>query len=161
MLKKFPFVLMAVLSLIMFSCSSTKEKKSEAVDIEKVRPTIQAMEDAYAAAEKAKNSDAVVAYYSEDAISYHRNEEASVGKPAIKEYMNKRFEKDTSGNTNVYKVVDLSGDGNVLVEIGSWSEVSPAGTETDHGYYMSYFKKNGDKYECYRDMSVSTKSKEQ
>ena len=158
MRKKFQFILFAAIPVLLFSCS-TGEKKAEPVDMAKTKVEIQAMEDAYSTAEAKKDADGVAAYYAEDAISYHRNEPPSSGKAAIKEYTANRLAKDTTGNHNVYKVVDLFGEGNMLVEIGSWSEVNPAGAEVDMGFYMSYFQKKDGKYACVRDMSVSTKPK--
>ena len=114
------------------------------------------MEDAFAAAEKAKNADGVVAYYSDDAINYSRNEQPTRGKAAIRDSVAKRFASDTSGNTWVYKVVDLFGEGNMLVEIGSWSKLDAAGTEVENGHYMSYFQKRDGKYVCVRDMNVTS-----
>ena len=159
MRKKIRIALLAALPVLLFSCSNG-EKKAAPLDLEKTKVDIQAMEDAYAAGEKAKDADAVVAYYSDNAISYHRNEAPSVGKAAIKEYHVARLAKDSSGNTNVYKVVDLFGEGNMLVEIGSFSEMNPAGAEVDMGFYMSYFQKTDGKYQCVRDMSISTKPKQ-
>ena len=158
MKKKFRIALLATLPVLLFSCSNG-EKKTAAVDLDKTKVEIQAMEDAYAAGEKAKDADAVVAYYADNAVSYHRNEAPSVGKAAIKEYHAARFAKDSTGNTEVYKVVDLFGEGNILVEVGSFSELNPAGTEVDMGFYMSYFQKTDGKYHCVRDMSISTKPK--
>jgi ketosteroid isomerase-like protein len=151
-------VLLFSVSVLFFSCAP-KEKTAGAVDMEKTKIQIQAMEDAYAKAESAKDAAGVVVYYSENAVSYHRNEPTSNGKAAIKAYHENRFTKDTTGNHNVYKLVDLFGEGNMLVEIGSWDEINPAGASVDSGFYMSYFQKNGDKYECVRDMSISTKPK--
>ncbi|MDP9229457.1 MAG: nuclear transport factor 2 family protein [Bacteroidota bacterium] len=124
--------------------------------MEKAKSDIQAMEDAYATAEKAKDADAVAVYYSQDAISYSRNEEPTSGNAAIKESIAKRLAKDTTGNYNVYKVVDLFGEGNMLVEIGSWTILNPSGAEVDKGHYMSYFQKRDGKYVCVRDMNVSS-----
>lgn len=149
--------LLASISILLFSCT-TKEKTAGAeIDLEKTRVQIQAMEDAYAKAEAARDAEGVVAYYADNAISYHRNEAPSSGKAAIKAFHQSRFAKDTTGNKNVYKVVDLFGEGNMLVEVGSWEEISPAGASVDTGFYMSYFEKRGDKYVCVRDMSLSTK----
>ena len=114
------------------------------------------MEDAYAAAEKAKDADKIAVYYSDDAISYSRNRMPESGKAAIKESLAKRLAEDTTGNSNVYKVVDLFGEGNMLVEIGSWTELSPAGAEVNKGHYMSYFQKRDGKYVCVRDMNVTS-----
>ena len=93
----------AIVVSILFACSTADQ--SATVDIEKVKPEIQAIEDAFAAAEKAKDADKVVAYYSDDAVSYGRNRVPEVGKAAIKESLAKRLAADTIGNLNVYKVV--------------------------------------------------------
>jgi len=147
-------------AMLLVSCSETADKttveKSTAPDMDKLKAEIQTLEDGYAAAEKAKNADGVVAYYSDDAISYNRNEPPSVGKAAIKEKLEKSMAKDSAGNSNVYKVVDLYQDGDLLVEIGSWTKMSPSGSQVDNGHYMSVFKKKDGKYVCVRDMSVSS-----
>ena len=97
-----------------------------------------------------------MAYYSDDAVSYGRNRTPEVGKAAIKESLAKRLAADTVGNTNVYKIVDLFGEGNMLVEIGSWTEMDPAGAEINKGHYMSYFQKRDGKWVCVRDMNVTS-----
>ena len=124
--------------------------------MEKVKNEIQAMEDAYAAGEKAKDADAVAAYYSEDAISYSRNKQPLSGKAAIRKNIADSIAKDTTESYNVYKVVDLFAEGDIAVEIGSWTEFDSSGVEKENGNYMSYFKKQDGKYICIRDMSTTT-----
>ena len=125
--------------------------------MDKTKVQIQAMEDAFAAGEKAKDVNAVAVYYANDAISYGRNEEPSKGMDAIKKHIADGIAKDTAGNVNVYKIVDLFGEGNMLVEVGSWTKLNAAGTEVDKGHYMSYFQKQSDStYKCVRDMSVTS-----
>ena len=141
--------------VLMFTACSTVEKPVP-LDMANVKAEIQAMEDAYAAAEKAKDADGVAAYYSEDAISYSRNTQPVSGRSAIRDKIAKRIANDTLGKYNVYKVVDLFAEGNSAVEIGSWTEFNTEGTETENGYYMSYFEKRDGKYECVRDMSLTT-----
>lgn len=155
MRSKFLLVAVLAVTVLMFSACSPEEKTA-AVDIEKVKAEIQTMEDAYASAEKAKDAEKVMAYYSEDAVSYGRNRAPEVGKAAIKESLAKRLAEDTTGNTNIYKVVDLFAEGDMLVEIGSWTEVNPAGAEVNKGHYMSYFQKRDGKYVCVRDMNVTS-----
>ncbi|MGB5666997.1 MAG: nuclear transport factor 2 family protein [Maribacter sp.] len=138
-----------------FSACSTAEKPAP-LDMANLKAEIQALEDAFAAAEKAKDADAVAAYYSENAISYSRNTQPVSGRAAIRDRIAKRIDNDTLGNYNVYKVVDLFAEGNSAVEIGSWTEFNTEGTETENGYYMSYFEKRDGKYECVRDMSLTT-----
>jgi ketosteroid isomerase-like protein len=152
---KFP-VMLALAALSLYACNTAvSETKTDTVDMDKLRTEIQAMEDAFAAGEKAKDVDAVAAYYAEDAISYNRNEPPSEGKAAIKEKIAKNLARDTAGSYNVYKVVDLFAEGNSATEIGSWQEMSANGEKLDNGYYMSYFEKRDGKYQCVRDMSVT------
>ena len=148
------FGFLAFVALIVSSCATTE--KEEVLDMEQVKAEIQAMEDAYAAGEKAKDADAVVAYYSDDAISYSRNEQPLSGKAAIRDSMANNIAKDTTGNYNVYKVVDLFAEGNTVVEIGSWTEFDSSGNEQENGNYMSFFQKRDGKYICVRDMSTTT-----
>tara|TARA_R110000772_G_scaffold241020_1_gene353285 strand:+ start:655 stop:1158 length:504 start_codon:yes stop_codon:yes gene_type:complete len=148
------------LTALVFSACTTPEKKEvvekEVIDMEKVKVEIQALEDAYAAGEKAKDADAVAAYYSDDAMSYSRNKQPLSGKAAIRESIANSIAIDTTGNYNVYKVVDLYAEGNTAVEIGSWTEFDSAGNEKENGNYMSYFQKQDGKYICVRDMSTTT-----
>lgn len=144
-----------VLATLILSSCATPEKE-EALDMGKIKGEIQAMEDAFAAGEKAKDADAVVAYYSEDAISYSANKEPSVGKAAIRDKIAANIAKDTTGTHSVYKVVDLYAEGNTAVEIGSWTEIDSNGKEIENGNYMSYFQKRDGKYVCVRDMSTTT-----
>jgi len=156
MRSKFQFSLLFAVMAFLFSACMTASKEAEPVDLAKAKTEIQAMEDAYAAGEKAKDANAVAAYYSDDAISYNRNEEPVSGKAAIKEFISKRLAKDTTGNHSVYKVVDLFAEGDMLVEIGSWTSLNPSGAELDKGHYMSFFQKRDGKYLCVRDMNVSS-----
>jgi len=141
--------------IVLSAC--TEPVKEEAIDMDAVTAQIQAMEDAYAAGEKAKDADAVAAYYSEDAISYSRNQEPLSGRAAIRDNIASNIASDTTGSYNVYKVVDLFAEGDTAVEIGSWTEFDAEGNETEHGNYMSYFQKRDGKYICVRDMSTTTK----
>ena len=151
-IKKAGLLLFATL---IFSACTTPEKK-ETIDLEKIAVEIQAMEDAYAAAEKAGDADGVVAYYSDDAINYGANLEPASGKVAIREKIAKRLANDTLGNYNVYKIVDLFATGDTALEIGSWIQFDSSGKEMENGNYMSYFEKRDGKYLCVRDMSTTT-----
>lgn len=153
MKNQFQFLL-GFLSLSLFQCSSPAET-SKPIDLAQLKTEIQAMEDAYAAAEKAKDAAGVAAYYSEDAVNHNRGEEPIMGRAAIEARIQKRLAEDSSGNYNVYKVVDLFAEGNMAVEIGSWTEHLPSGEVKDKGHYMSYFEKRNGKYLCVRDMNVS------
>jgi ketosteroid isomerase-like protein len=145
-----------VLSALFFAACTEPAKEAAPIDMAALKTEIQAKEDAFAAAEKAKDADAVVAYYADEAVSYNRNQEPLAGKAAIKEGIAKRLAADTTGNLNTYQVVDLIADGDLLVEIGSFSTKNPAGQETDKGHYLSVFQKRDGKYVCVRDMNTTS-----
>ena len=147
------FGFLAITALIFSACATTE--KEEVIDMGIVKAEIQAMEDAFAAGQKAKDADAVAAYYSETAISYGQNEQPASGRAAIRDNIAQQIAKDTTGNYNVYKVVDLFAEGDTAVEIGSWTKFDAAGTQIDNGNYMSYFQKQNGKYTCVRDMSTT------
>ncbi|MFT5863265.1 MAG: ketosteroid isomerase-like protein [Flavobacteriales bacterium] len=150
------FGVLAFTTLLFVACATTeKEEVKEVIDMDKIRIEIQAMEDAYAVGQKAKDADAVAAYYSDSAISYGQNEQPLSGKKAIRDNIAKEIAKDTTENYNVYKVVDLFAEGNTAIEIGSWTEFDSSGKEKDNGNYMSYFEKRDGKYFCVRDMSTT------
>jgi ketosteroid isomerase-like protein len=142
-------------TILLSACSDIE--KAETIDMDALTVEIQAMEDAYSSAEKAKDADAVVVYYSDDAIGYSSNRQPDKGKAAIRKYRAEQIANDTLGGYNVYKVVDLFAEGESLVEIGSWTEYDANGVEVENGHYMSYFQKRDGKYVCVRDMSNTTK----
>jgi len=152
-----PVLVFCGLSLFWNACNTPQEAPLEAPPIDKAALTsgIQAMEDAYAAAAIAKDADAVVAYYADDAVSYSSFKEPSTGKAAIRQRLADQMASDTSGTTPVFKVLEIfAGDGHIT-EIGSWTESDAAGVVKDHGTYFSVFRKDGDKWLCIRDISVS------
>jgi len=144
-----------MMTLTFFACTTVE--KSKPIDMASLKTEIQAMGDAYSAAENAKDADGVAAYYSDDAISYGRNQQPVSGKAAIRDDIAKRIANDTTGNNNVYKVVDLFVDGNLAVEVGSWTEFDASGNKINNGHYLSYFEKRDGKYKCVRDMNASSK----
>jgi len=153
------FGFLAFTALFLSACATAEKEEvieKEVIDMAKVQVEIQAMEDAFAAGEKAKDADAVAAYYADDAISYTRNKQPLLGKAAIRDNIANNIAKDTTETYNIYKVVDLFAEGNIAVEIGSWTEFDASGKETENGNYMSFFEKRDGKYICVRDMSVTT-----
>lgn len=156
MRQTFRLPVLVTAAILFFSACQTPATETKPVDMEKLKTEIQAMEDAYAAAEKAKDADGVAAYYADDATSYPREKAPQAGKAAIKEGIAKNIAEDTTGTHSVYKVVDLFAEGNMVVEIGSWTRLDSNGATTGSGHYMSYFQNRNGKYVCVRDMSVSS-----
>lgn len=150
------FAFFTLSAFLFASCTSSTKAPETALNLDSIKVEIQKLEDAFAAGDKAKDADAIAAYYSEDAISYNANEEPTVGKAAIKERIAARIAKDTTGNVSSYTVVDVFAEGKQAVEIGAWTTSDAAGKEVDKGHYMSVFEKRDGKYICIRDMSVSS-----
>lgn len=150
------FAFFALAAFFLVSCNNTTQAPEATLNLDSVKAEIQKLEDAYAAGDKAKDADAVAAYYSDDAISYNSNEEPTVGKAAIKERIAARIAKETAGQAYAYSVVDVFAEGKQAVEVGTWTTTDSAGKEVDKGHFMSVFEKRDGKYICIRDMSVSS-----
>ncbi|HQV76272.1 MAG TPA: nuclear transport factor 2 family protein [Flavobacteriales bacterium] len=159
MTKLFPALAFGGLALLT-SCGSPAPEAPPAIDMAALTATIQAMEDAYAAGYTAKDADAVVAYYADDVVSYTKEKEPLRGKAAVRQDLTEGFAKDTLGVKPTYKVTEIFVEGDHLTEIGSSTSTDAAGNETNHGTYFSVFKKNGDGWQCIRDISVSHKPAE-
>ncbi len=162
---RFPaFFTAGAVALCLASCSTAPapaEAPPPALDMAALTTQIQGMEDAYATASIAKDANAVVAYYADDVVSYSREKEPARGKEALRQRLAEGMAKDTLGTTASYKVEELFVGNDHVTEIGSWTDTDKAGTVTDHGTYFSIFRKNGDSWQCIRDISVSHKPKEE
>ena len=142
--------LCALLFLLFTSCQTGEAPA--AIDMDALKAEIQAMEDAYAAAENAKDADAISDYYAEDAQSMPHGEPTVVGKASIIERMKSGFEKEgDKGETIRFEVVDVFAAGDLVVEVGRSVTTLPSG-EQETGIYMSLFEKRDGKYVCIRDM---------
>ena len=124
-------------------------------DMAALTTQVQAMEDAYAKAEMAKDVEGVMAYYAEDIVSHMHERPALSGKANLRERMAERMAKDSSGVTPTFKVEELFLGDDHMTEIGSWTETDANGEVVDHGTYFSIFRKNGDGWECIREIAVS------
>ncbi|WP_189663214.1 MULTISPECIES: YybH family protein [unclassified Polaribacter] len=147
------FGLSVCIAFIISSCETAE--KEGVYNMEKIRTEIQALEDAYSAAEVAKDADAIMKYYSKEAISYSQNKEPLKGKTAIRESIVSNIANDSIENYNEYKVVDLFVEGSTVVEVGSWIEFDVDGNEKQSGNFIAYFEKRYGKYICVRDMSTT------
>jgi ketosteroid isomerase-like protein len=166
--RPFTFVFaVAAASMLLISCSEQPPDPAASapapapVDHGAVTAEIQQMEDAYASAAVARDVDGILPYYADDVVSYSSYKEPVRGKGALRQRLEEQMGKDTLGTTPTFKVEEVFVGGDYVTEIGSWSDADSTGTVKDHGTYFSVFKKNGEKWECIRDISVSAKPKEE
>lgn len=159
------FLAAGSIALLFAACSSPAPSEpmaaAPAVDAAALTATIQAMEDAYATAAAAKNADAVMTYYADDVVSYGMHREPLMGKAALRQDMEGKMAKDTLGRTPTFKVIDVFAGNDHVTEIGSWTDTDKSGAVVDQGTYFAIFKKNGDSWQCVREISTSSKAKEE
>lgn len=134
------------------ACKEAAPPEEAAPDLAAIEVEIQAMEDAYAAAENAKDVEGVLVYYSDDAVSLAHEKPALVGKEAIRADLAERLADTTRTWTTSFKVLNIIADGDLVVETGASMKTTPEGVTTTTGKYISIFQKRDGKYVCIRDM---------
>ncbi len=143
-------ICLAVTLLFFFSCTTPPAEPT--VDLESVKTEITAMEAAFTTASNAKDVDALMAYYADDAHSMSPNKPTLIGKEAIKADVMAEMAKDTTATTSTMAVTDLWAAGNIAVETGTWTVTNESGEVVDKGKYMSLFENREGKYVCIRDI---------
>ena len=120
-------------------CESKPDKKIEKetiitaepvivkADMASVKAEIQALESAWAAADNARDANAILAFFSDDAISMTNNAPMSRGKAAIKKQIEEGLAKKVQGETVAYTTLEVFGDENTVTEIGTSESKDAAG----------------------------------
>ena len=146
-------VLLAPVLLFLPSCQEQEamEHQAEQIDMDAVKAEIAAMEEAFAVADNAKDADAVMAYYADDAQSLTYNAPTDVGKAAIKASVMKGFEDDTLGTTVSFQVTGVWAAGDYATETGTSKTMDKDGNVVRTGKYMTLFEKRDGKYVAIRD----------
>jgi len=152
------------ISIFTIGCNSQTDKKTEMepaitaepvvaeADMASIKAEIQALENDWAAADNARDADAIAAFYSDDAMSMSNNAPMKVGKAAIQKEMEESLAKRTQGETVAYETLEVFGDGNIVTEIGTAISKDASGKITRTGKYMAIWEKRDGKYICIRDI---------
>jgi len=152
------------ISLFSMGCNSSPDKKTsvESVvteeivvvepDMASIKAEIQAIESAWAAADNARDANAVLANYSDDAMSLSNNAPISKGKSAIQKEIEEGMAKKTKGETVSYNTLEVFGDENIVTEIGTAITKDATGKVMRTGKYMAIWEKRDGKYICIRDI---------
>lgn len=146
--------LFAVLVAIALSTASCQQAAQEAAkpDMDQIRTEIQALEDAYAAGLKAKDANAVIAYYADDAVSMVNNAPVASGRDALLKMAQDDIDNDTTNLTVSFETVDLFAAGDYVVETGKATYKDADGNVKKTGKYMTLFEKRNGKYLAIRDI---------
>jgi uncharacterized protein (TIGR02246 family) len=153
------------ISLFSIGCNnSPSEKKTEKepaktvepvvakVDMASIKTEIQSVESAWAAADNARDANAVLANYSDDAMSLSNNAPISKGKAAIQKEIEEGMAKKAKGETVSYNTLEVFGDENIVTEIGTAITKDASGKVIRTGKYMAIWEKRDGKYICIRDI---------
>lgn len=148
-------MLFAVL-LIGCNTSETKPDAAEAPaapDMNKVKTEIQALENAWAAADNAGDTKALSAFYADDAVTLSNNNPMISGKDAILKDIEGGMTKKVKGVTVAYDVLDVFGNENTVTEVGKITRKDSTGKVIYTGKYMAIWERRDGKYLCIRDIS--------
>ncbi|MCH6235844.1 YybH family protein [Cognataquiflexum rubidum] len=156
----------ACVALALFSVACSSPAPEEAAAPEEMAPTvvaepdmaaikaeIQALEDAWAAADNAGDIPALLAFYSDDAVSMGSGTPVAVGKAAIQKEFESSMAKRPAGQTITFEVLDIFGDENTITEVGKTTRKDASGKVVSSGSYMAIWEKRDGKYICVRDIS--------
>lgn len=142
---------LAAMLFLAISCTTPTEPT---VDLESLKMEISKVNSAWADAMNAKDVEAILATFADDAQLMSPNKPAIVGKDAIKADMLADMAKDTSGmkTTMAFVTADVWASGNMVTETGAWTVSGPDGAVLDKGKYMTLWEKRDGKYLCLRDI---------
>ena len=121
-------------------------------DMAKIKAEIQALETSWSVADNARDTNAVAAFYADDAVSMSNNKPMMVGKDAIKKDVAVSLGKRGKGATVAYNVLNVFGDEQQVTETGTTTVKDAAGKVTYTGKYMAVWEKRDGKYICIRDI---------
>ncbi len=154
------YFLIALLPLLVLACSQPAENEAveeptPEMDMDALKAEIQAMEDAYAAAQNAGDIEGILVYYADDAVNMPNEEPSVAGKEAIRKRLSDEMAEDENEGeekgTITFTVDQIYADGDLLVEAGTSEYTSPDG-KVSTGKYVSIFEKRDGKYVCVRDI---------
>ena len=147
----FLFAVIAAAALLTASCKPATQEPTKP-DLAAIRTEIQALENSYAAGLKAKDANAVIAYYADDAISLVNNAPIAVGHDALLKMAQDDIARDTTNTTVTFETVDIFAAGDLVVETGKAIYKDPSGNVAKTAKYMTLFEKRNGKNLAIRDI---------
>lgn len=163
--KKLSATKLVIITVCVFAvgCNTPKEEKSSASatettatakpDLAGIKAEIQALENEWAAADNARDAKAIVAFYSDDAVTFSNNKPMISGKDDILKDIEASMAKRTKGSTISFEVMDIFACDNTATETGKTTSKDSSGKVAYTGKYMAIWEKRDGKYLCIRDIS--------
>ncbi|HAO46247.1 MAG TPA: DUF4440 domain-containing protein [Chitinophagaceae bacterium] len=162
--KKILFPAFTACVLLFASCQDGDKKETPAAapvaavtepakpDLAKIKADIQAVENAWAAAQNTKDVKTLIAMYADDAVSMPDGEPALAGKAAIQKKMEADFAKPSKYASVAFETQDVYAQGDVVTEVGKTIYKDAAGKAVGGGKYFAIFQNKDGKYLCIREI---------
>lgn len=159
-MKNNQYLRLAAASVALFvsttGCNPAATEKAKP-DMAAIKTEIQAIETAWADALNARDTAAIAAIYTDDAISMGNDRPMVTGKEALKKDIAEGMAKMPKGMTLSFETMEVFGDENTVTEVGKTIEKDSTGAVKLTGKYMAIFEKRDGKYRCTRDISNNDK----
>jgi ketosteroid isomerase-like protein len=144
------------LSILCTSCDGTAKNEEAAMvksesteaDMSAVKTEIQSLENAWADAMMKKDVNALVALYSDDAVSMQDGAPTLTGKAAIQAQIEKDFAAPPRFASIAFQTLNVYGRPDEVTEVGTSVEKDESGKVLRSGKYMVVFKKMDGKYKA-------------
>jgi ketosteroid isomerase-like protein len=152
---------LAFMALVAFGCSEAKENAEELTnevaavmepDMMAVKAMIQEKETAFAIAQTAGDVDAIMAFYSDDAITMGNDQPAISEIEARRKDVEDGIAKNTKNSVTTFDVAEVFGSENQVTEIGFTTVKDAEGKVLRTGKYMAIWEKHDGDYICIRDI---------
>lgn len=150
----------AFIGLSMLTHSGCQLSNQSSTDLTQVKTKIQALENAWADALNNQDLDALMAMYTEDAVSMANNSPMMVGKDAIRKDQEQEFANQPEGMTYSFETLDVYGNADMVTETGQSTYKDANGKVLGKGKYMVVWKKQGEEYLCIREIYNNDSSPE-
>ncbi|HEX9615621.1 MAG TPA: DUF4440 domain-containing protein [Bacteroidota bacterium] len=135
------FSAVAVIGALLVSCAPPRP------DVAAIKAAIEDYNKVLSEAMVANDTDTMMSYYADGAISMPANGPMLRGKEEIKAYSDKMHESGMKVTLAKFTTVEVDAEGNTAYEIGTYEMSGGVGTDVkfdDTGKYMSIWKKQAD-----------------
>jgi len=145
-------LILSTIAVCLLIFSACQQPAGGSIDLTKAKAEIQALENDWAAALNAKDVDALMAMYKDDAVSMPDQEPMMVGKEAIRKQQELDFASMPEGMNFTFETLDVYGTENTLTEFGKSTYKDASGNVIGSGKYAVVWEKQNGKYLCAREI---------
>lgn len=152
--------LLASAGLVFVACVAPVEE--QAIDYAAEEDVIRGVEARFSELGEAKDADGAAALFTEDAVVFREDREPVSGRAAIRELLAQQYTDRQAGvvETSVVDGTGVAESGEMGFQYGTWTSTGMGGGEagSDHGNYLTVYRKVGDVWMISFDMSLSTRA---